>query len=283
VSTRSKPAVRKPAPGKTSARKPTATRARKPATKRTAATKARRAPAKKKKPPVANDCTYSFTQFRSQLEARWAIFFDCLGLDWDYEPCHYPVGDGLGYLPDFYLPTLGVWAEGKGPTFLDRHSMGKIINGAAGPQPLPIREAPYGPADQVLILGPFPKIDIGTPTHNIVVPEGGGIAGVRRSIWTPDGPELVDTKPWITFPANGASPARRPTPKRTEELLNPGPLLGVQPDRLVSAAYKIAFETRFDVKGNANVPHQAHSHLRNRRRGRPLSPRGAVHFSANAA
>src|SRR5699024_12191633 len=117
----------------------------------------------------------------------------------------------------------------------------------------------------------------------IVVPEGGGIAGVRRSIWTPDGPELVDTKPWITFPANGASPARRPTPKRTEELLNPGPLLGVQPDRLVSAAYKIAFETRFDVKGNANVPHKAHSYLRNRRRVQPLTPRGADHSSANTA
>lgn len=42
---------------------------------------------------------------RSRLEARWAAFFDVLGLPWDYEPQGYEL-DGLRYLPDFWLPTV---------------------------------------------------------------------------------------------------------------------------------------------------------------------------------
>jgi hypothetical protein len=47
---------------------------------------------------------------RSQLECRWAIFFDSLGIAWAYEP--FPLGDkGKGWIPDFALlsepvPTL---------------------------------------------------------------------------------------------------------------------------------------------------------------------------------
>lgn len=39
--------------------------------------------------------------FRSRLEARWAVFFQCAGLDWEYEPEGYDLGDGVYYLPDF--------------------------------------------------------------------------------------------------------------------------------------------------------------------------------------
>lgn len=38
--------------------------------------------------------------FRSRLEARWAIFFDCMGIQWEYEPEGFDV-DGTWYLPDF--------------------------------------------------------------------------------------------------------------------------------------------------------------------------------------
>ena len=41
--------------------------------------------------------------FRSRLEARWAVFFDRLGVKWEYEPEGYDLGDGLLYLPDFLL------------------------------------------------------------------------------------------------------------------------------------------------------------------------------------
>lgn len=43
---------------------------------------------------------YAGVEFRSRLEARWAAFFDQLGVRWTYEPF-----DGNGYIPDFLLPA----------------------------------------------------------------------------------------------------------------------------------------------------------------------------------
>lgn len=41
--------------------------------------------------------------FRSQLEARWAVFFRCSGITWKYEPQAVTLPDGRAYLPDFLL------------------------------------------------------------------------------------------------------------------------------------------------------------------------------------
>lgn len=62
---------------------------------------------------------YCGYKFRSRLEARWAIFFDELGLRWDYEPEGYELPSGR-YLPDFWIPherskvSKGYWVEIKG-------------------------------------------------------------------------------------------------------------------------------------------------------------------------
>lgn len=45
---------------------------------------------------------YKGYHFRSRLEARWAVFFDALGLDWEYEPEGFE-WEGKRYLPDFLL------------------------------------------------------------------------------------------------------------------------------------------------------------------------------------
>lgn len=60
------------------------------------------------------ETTYAGCRFRSRLEARWAVFFDALGVTWAYEREAYALGDGLAYLPDFWLPELATWAEVKG-------------------------------------------------------------------------------------------------------------------------------------------------------------------------
>lgn len=57
---------------------------------------------------------YRGYHFRSRLEARWAVFFDALGVLWDYEREGFEFSDGTRYLPDFWLPDLGLWAEIKG-------------------------------------------------------------------------------------------------------------------------------------------------------------------------
>ncbi|WP_372809347.1 hypothetical protein [Litorivivens sp.] len=49
---------------------------------------------------------------RSLLEARWAMFMDCLKIDYLYEPEVFNTRHGW-YLPDFYLPAAGVWVEIK--------------------------------------------------------------------------------------------------------------------------------------------------------------------------
>jgi hypothetical protein len=55
---------------------------------------------------------YKGYRFRSRLEARWAVFFDALKIQWEYEKqgFHLPSGD---YLPDFWLPQVSMWAEVK--------------------------------------------------------------------------------------------------------------------------------------------------------------------------
>jgi hypothetical protein len=63
----------------------------------------------------AIETRYKGYRFRSRLEARWAVFFDNLGVDWEYETEGYNLGDAGWYLPDFYLPNIkdGLWVEIK--------------------------------------------------------------------------------------------------------------------------------------------------------------------------
>lgn len=53
-------------------------------------------------------------RFRSRLEARWAVFFQTLGVQWEYEPQGFDL-DGQLYLPDFRVTTgnLVYWYEVK--------------------------------------------------------------------------------------------------------------------------------------------------------------------------
>lgn len=55
---------------------------------------------------------YKGYRFRSRLEARWAVFFDTCGVEWEYEPEGYDLGNGLYYLPDFLLHGVQGRAEG---------------------------------------------------------------------------------------------------------------------------------------------------------------------------
>lgn len=75
-------------------------------------------------PIKAIETSYAGCLFRSRLEARWAVFFDTLGITWKYEPQGYELPSGP-YLCDFYLPDVngGTWMEIKGtePTVHELH------------------------------------------------------------------------------------------------------------------------------------------------------------------
>lgn len=56
---------------------------------------------------------YKNTLFRSRLEARWAVFFDCMEIPWEYEPNVINAAKAGKYIPDFWLPTCEYFAEVK--------------------------------------------------------------------------------------------------------------------------------------------------------------------------
>src|SRR3990167_2251521 len=56
---------------------------------------------------------YGGVQFRSSYEVRFAKIMDAHGIVWQYEPKRFYLGT-CSYLPDFYLPVLGVFVEVKG-------------------------------------------------------------------------------------------------------------------------------------------------------------------------
>lgn len=66
----------------------------------------------------AIETRYNGYRFRSRLEARWAVFFDTLGIEYLYEDQGYSIysddGSIINYLPDFYFPELHMFGEVKG-------------------------------------------------------------------------------------------------------------------------------------------------------------------------
>lgn len=58
--------------------------------------------------------------FRSRLEARWAVFFNELGIKYEYEKEGYELPSGR-YLPDFWLPELDIYVEIKSREYSLKH------------------------------------------------------------------------------------------------------------------------------------------------------------------
>lgn len=110
---------------------------------------------------------YAGCRFRSRLEARWAVFFDTLGVRWEYEPQGFHIGPypahetdaGLyirerDYLPDFLLVDCGTWVEVKGNgDELDRDLM------RAAAVELPRMPHKYEAGPRLMVLGSIPSPD----------------------------------------------------------------------------------------------------------------------------
>ena len=62
----------------------------------------------------AIETVYGGYRFRSRLEARWAVFFDALGIKYEYEKEGFDLGELGWYLPDFFLPESRWFIEVKG-------------------------------------------------------------------------------------------------------------------------------------------------------------------------
>ena len=77
---------------------------------------------------------YRGCRFRSRLEARWAVFFQTLGLSWEYEPEGFTLSTKVPYLPDFlvHLKDKPLWAE-----VANRSFSGPVCAVYRGPQRQP--------------------------------------------------------------------------------------------------------------------------------------------------
>jgi hypothetical protein len=72
---------------------------------------------------------YGGCRFRSRLEARWAVYFDAIGIKWEYEKEGFDF-DGICYLPDFWLPQVSMWAEVKPSAFTTEERIKGILLGS---------------------------------------------------------------------------------------------------------------------------------------------------------
>jgi hypothetical protein len=101
----------------------------------------------------AIETRYAGCRFRSRLEARWAVFFDTLGIAWEYEAQGYELPSGR-YLPDFWLPACDTWIEVKGdPARVDVEQLREF---AMHVPERPTQGGERGP--RIMLLGPIPDV-----------------------------------------------------------------------------------------------------------------------------
>ena len=105
---------------------------------------------------------YGGCRFRSRLEGRWAVFLDYMGIDWQYERRELSVSyrltqdaETFPYLPNFFLPGLGLWVEVKGE--LDEKSTVRLLNVAASLSSNDGGGCHDNGGHDLVVLGPIPK------------------------------------------------------------------------------------------------------------------------------
>jgi hypothetical protein len=69
---------------------------------------------------------YNNILFRSRLEAKWAYYFDLIGLEYEYEYESFELDDGSWYVPDFYINSFG-YIEIKPIDKVSEEELNKVI------------------------------------------------------------------------------------------------------------------------------------------------------------
>lgn len=100
---------------------------------------------------------YKGYRFRSRLEARWAIFFDFCGADWEYEPEGYDLGDGIYYLPDFLLHGVKFIHGGVEAEMEELHDLYVEVKGVMNETDAEKIRRFHAAGKPVLIVGRIPE------------------------------------------------------------------------------------------------------------------------------
>lgn len=108
---------------------------------------------------------YAGYRFRSRLEARWAVALNTQGIRWEYEAQGFECQTRLSnpndeaptfrYLPDFWLPELGLHAEVKAS--LTEAELVRLLDAAASLSSANGGGCHDGGGHDMVILGPIPE------------------------------------------------------------------------------------------------------------------------------
>jgi hypothetical protein len=204
----------------------------------------------------AIETRYAGCRFRSRLEARWAVFFDRMSIQWEYEPQGYVIEGApkvihqargwhaemtvpKPYLPDFWLPIEQLWVEVKGSEDELDHTL--ILNAV-----IPHGQGlPHVDRDKpsMIILGPVPRPG-GRVGHSVLDFHKGdvwrswaefnltGITIHEKTCYTSGDDD------WL---GNDCGEVHKPDPPLTSCAYLPG-----TPGEFVSAAYQAARSARFE-------------------------------------
>lgn len=167
------------------------------------------------------ETSYAGCRFRSRLEARWAVFFDKLGIEWQYEPQGYKF-DGETYLPDFWLPKTKQFVEVKGAP-----------DQLAEAVPLLRKFARAADHDGLLILGEVPKVEERhwSPIHPCFCKVNGDVVTLVGVTVGANRPVILPTLMYVGI----------------EQITTEARYLpGVKPSGLIRSAYTAARSARFE-------------------------------------
>ncbi|MFD4994763.1 hypothetical protein [Streptomyces buecherae] len=70
-------------------------------------------------------------KFRTELHARWSVFFDHLRVPWAYEPVTFRDSAGSPRTPAFWLPEQRIWSVPRPPRHTARASAGRSPSSCA--------------------------------------------------------------------------------------------------------------------------------------------------------
>lgn len=157
----------------------------------------------------AIETEYNGYKFRSRLEARWAVFFDALGVEYEYEPEGFELHSGKWYLPDFRLKCYGtrgycgkdpfdLYIEVKPQGRMTQEDADKIIEFANMPwdENGAWDETKEAESNQILIVGNIPALGCSSDSASLGAYEG--MNGVRIC---PFNYELIDGDYFAAYPA----------------------------------------------------------------------------------
>jgi hypothetical protein len=103
---------------------------------------------------------YRSARMRSRLEVRWAVWMDCLSIEWHYE--HAPVQvHGRPRWPDFWLPAQEVWLEVKPAGTVPDEDLALGVAEVPGSPLIWLSGSPW-PGDYSLSLFHFGGVGTGT-------------------------------------------------------------------------------------------------------------------------